>query len=88
MCLKSEEDEQRVIFANLLQIFIQALLSLYVVMYGVLYVAGDFREIRASADLENKSWETFSNIPSFYVFNHRGRMLSPHYDPKTDYELT
>lgn len=48
-------------------------------MYGVLHVAGDFKEIKASADLENKSWETFSNIPSFYMFNHRGKAFSPIY---------
>lgn len=52
-------------------------------MYGVMYVAGDFKEIKASADLENKSWETFSNIPSFYTFNHRGKALSPYYVPTT-----
>lgn len=50
-------------------------------MYGVMYVAGDFKEIKAAADLENKSWETFSNVPSFYTFNHRGKAFSPHYVP-------
>lgn len=50
-------------------------------MYGVIYVAGDFKEIKASADLENKSWETFSNIASFYTFSHRGKALSPFYVP-------
>lgn len=50
-------------------------------MYGVLYVAGDFKEIKASADLENKSWETFMNTPSFYTFNHRGKAFSPNYIP-------
>lgn len=49
-------------------------------MYGVLQVAGDFKEIKASADLKNKSWETFSNIPLFYMFNHRGKAFSPYYD--------
>lgn len=44
-----------------------------------MYIAGDFKEIKASADLENKSWETFRNIPSFYTFNHRGKTLSYHY---------
>lgn len=50
-------------------------------MYGVMYVAGDFKEIKASADLENKSWETFSNVPSFYIFNHRGKVFSHNYVP-------
>lgn len=49
-------------------------------MYGVLYIAGDFKEIKASADLENKTWDTFRNIPSFYIFNHRGKAFSPHYE--------
>lgn len=64
-----------------LQIIIQALLSLFVIMYGVMYIAGDFKEIKASADLQNKSWETFNNIPSFYTFNHRGKVFSPYYIP-------
>lgn len=46
-------------------------MSLFIIMYGVLYVAGDFKEIKASAELENKSWETFRNISSFYTFSHR-----------------
>lgn len=50
-------------------------------MYGVLYIAGDFKEIRASADLENKTWESFRNVSSFYVFNHRGKAFSPNYKP-------
>lgn len=50
-------------------------------MYGVLQVAGDFKEIKASAELENRSWETFRNIPSFYTFSHRGKMFSKAYKP-------
>lgn len=62
-----------------MQITIQAIVSLFVIMYGVLYIAGDFKEIKASADLENKSWDTFRNVSSFYVFNHRGKVFSPTY---------
>lgn len=58
------------------QIIIQGIAGLLVVMYGVMYIAGDFKEIRAVVDLENKSWETIRNLPSFQVFNHRGRALS------------
>lgn len=50
-------------------------------MYGVLQIAGDFKEIRANVELEEKSWETLRNNPSFYVFSHRGKALSPHYEP-------
>lgn len=46
-------------------------------MYGVLNITGDFKEIKAAAELDNKSWETFRNIPSFYIFNHRGGKSSP-----------
>ncbi|KAL0131677.1 hypothetical protein PUN28_002903 [Cardiocondyla obscurior] len=62
-----------------IDILIQGIASLFVVMYGVMYIAGDFKEIRAVVDLENKSWETLRNLPSFQVFNHRGRSLSPEY---------
>ena len=36
-------------------------------------LAGGFKEIRASVQLSQKSWENAKNRPSFYVFNHRGR---------------
>lgn len=63
------------------QILTQGIVSLFVAMYGIMYIAGDFKEIRATEDLENKSWETVRNIPSFYIFNHRGKALSPNYVP-------
>ncbi|KAB7499479.1 Membrane magnesium transporter 2 [Armadillidium nasatum] len=56
-------------------ILLQGLISLIVMMYGVLYSVGDFKEIRATIQLENKSWETAGNRPSFYSFCHRGRNL-------------
>lgn len=62
-----------------IDILIQGIVSLFMVMYGVMYIAGDFKEIRAVVDLENKSWETLRNLPSFQIFNHRGRSLSPYY---------
>ncbi|PSN55542.1 Membrane magnesium transporter 1 [Blattella germanica] len=62
-------------------ILIQGIVSLFVAMYGIMYIAGEFKEIRATVDLENKSWETARNIPSFYIFNHRGKALSPNYVP-------
>jgi hypothetical protein len=61
-----------------LDIVIQACISLFVIMYGVMNMAGDFKEIKASAELENRSWETFRNIPAFYTFNHRGKLLFSH----------
>ncbi|XP_014214067.1 membrane magnesium transporter 1 [Copidosoma floridanum] len=62
-----------------IDIIIQTILSLFAVMYGVLHIAGDFKEIRAVVDLENKSWETLRNLPSFQIFNHRGKALSVEY---------
>lgn len=64
-----------------LDIVFQGIVSLIVCMYAIIYIAGDLKEIRATEELENKSWETLRNIPSFYMFNHRGRSLSPAYDP-------
>ncbi|UYV73178.1 MMGT1 [Cordylochernes scorpioides] len=58
-------------------IVLQCLGSLLMTIYSVLHLSGDFKEIRATVELENKSYETFNNRPSFYVFNHRGRTLSP-----------
>lgn len=62
-----------------LDIMIQGIVSLFLTMYGVMSIAGEFKEIRATVELESKSWETLRNLPSFYVFNHRGRALSPQY---------
>lgn len=60
------------------------MVSLFVIIYGLLHVAGDFKEIRATIDLQAKSWETLSNIPSFYVFNHRGKSLARNKDDDDD----
>ncbi|KAG7162093.1 Membrane magnesium transporter 1-B-like [Homarus americanus] len=60
---------------------VQGLLSLLLAMYGILHIAGDFKEIRANVQLQNKSWETVGNRPTFYTFAHRGRALSPNYTP-------
>lgn len=62
--------------ADLFQIIIQSVVSLFLIIYGLLHVVADFKEIRATIDLRAKSWETLSNTPSFYIFNHRGKKLS------------
>ncbi|XP_052868520.1 ER membrane protein complex subunit 5 [Anopheles cruzii] len=64
-----------------IDIIAQAIVSLLYIIYNILQVVGDFKEIRAAVDLQAKSWETLSNIPSFYTFNHRGKALSPLYEP-------
>ncbi|KAF2355105.1 Magnesium transporter, partial [Trinorchestia longiramus] len=63
-----------------MDVFVQWLVSLILTMYGVVHIAGEFREIRANIQLENKTWETAGNRPSFYIFSHRGRNLSPNYN--------
>ncbi|KAK0179641.1 hypothetical protein PV327_005378 [Microctonus hyperodae] len=60
-------------------ILIQGIVSLFIVMYGVLFIAGDFKEIRAVVDLECKTWESTRNLPSFQIFHHRGKSLSRNY---------
>ncbi|XP_022166332.1 membrane magnesium transporter 1 [Myzus persicae] len=56
-------------------IFVQGVVSLFMSMYGILYLAGDFKEVRAIEELECKTWETLHNTPAFYIFNHRGKTL-------------
>jgi membrane magnesium transporter 1 len=63
-----------------LQILVQGILSLFVTMYGLLHVVGDFKEIRATVELEEKTWDLVGNNPSFYSFNHRGKTLQPNYE--------
>lgn len=53
----------------------QGVVSLCMSMYGILYLAGDFKEIRAIEELGFKTLETLHNTPSFYIFNHRGKAL-------------
>ncbi|XP_050527610.1 ER membrane protein complex subunit 5 [Daktulosphaira vitifoliae] len=58
-----------------IDIFVQGVISFFVSMFGVLNLAGDFKEVRAIEELESKTWETLHNVPSFYIFNHRGKSL-------------
>jgi len=64
-----------------LDIVLQTLLALLLTMFGVIHIAGDFKEVRATVELETKSWETLRNRPSFYTFSNRGRVFSPFYSP-------
>ena len=52
-------------------------------MVGVLNMAGDFKEIRASIEMSQKSWENAGNRPSFYVYNHRSKAFDSDYVPPT-----
>ncbi|ESN93880.1 hypothetical protein HELRODRAFT_88075 [Helobdella robusta] len=63
-------------FTNLpMDILIQTLFALVLTCCGVCKVVGSFREIRAVADLENRTWDSMNSRTSFYVFNHRGKKL-------------
>lgn len=59
-----------------LDIVIQTLVSLLVTMAGIVAQKGEFKEIRALDDSKFKTIETIANRPSFYIFNHRGRLLT------------
>ena len=70
-----------------LDIVLQTFIFLIVTMVGVIHIAGEFKEIRATVELEQQSWENLKNRPSFYTWGHRGRVFSPDYEPvkkKTD----
>lgn len=57
-------------------IILQALISLFVSLIGIVQLCDGFKEIRALNELNSKEVETLENHPSFYSFNHRGRLLS------------
>ncbi|GIY52588.1 membrane magnesium transporter [Caerostris extrusa] len=57
----------------------QTILSLLLALWGVTVIAGEFKEIRAVTELENKTFEVIGNRPSFYTFSHRGKVLSTVY---------
>ncbi|KAG5853066.1 ER membrane protein complex subunit 5-like [Anguilla rostrata] len=58
-----------------IDIVLQTLLAFIMTCYGIVHIAGEFKEMDASSELKNKSFDTLKNHPSFYVFNHRGRVL-------------
>ncbi|XP_046853598.1 ER membrane protein complex subunit 5-like [Xenia sp. Carnegie-2017] len=56
-------------------IVLQCVFGLILGSIGAVNMAGAFKEIKASADLVNKSWETVGNRQSFYSFHHRGKVM-------------
>lgn len=50
----------------------QCIIGTLLACYGVVSVAGTFRDIKVGAELDNKTWETLTNRPAFYTFAHRG----------------
>uniref|UniRef100_A0A4W6FLY9 Membrane magnesium transporter n=3 Tax=Lates TaxID=8186 RepID=A0A4W6FLY9_LATCA len=68
-----------------IDIVLQTLLSFVMTCYGIVHIAGEFKDMDASSELKNKTFDTLRNHPSFYLFNHRGRVLfrSPEEEPST-----
>lgn len=58
-----------------LDILLQTVVSLMVTLLGVVKVSGEFKEIRTLDDVKYKNIDTIANRPSFYIFNHRGRLM-------------
>lgn len=58
-----------------IDIVLQTIFGLFLTSWGVLIATGDFKDIQANSDIKSKSFETVSNRPSFYIFNHRGKTL-------------
>ena len=56
-------------------VIIQVMFSLTLAVFGIVKVAGELKDIHAAAELAHRSWETFGNRPSFYNFNHRGKIM-------------
>nr|XP_011447527.2 membrane magnesium transporter 1 [Crassostrea gigas] len=59
-----------------IDIIVQCFFGLIFTCYGVVHVAGSFREICASAELESKTWDMLGNRQAFYSFCHRGMAIN------------
>ncbi|MEQ2180425.1 Membrane magnesium transporter 1 [Goodea atripinnis] len=68
-----------------IDIVLQTLLSFVMTCYGIVHIAGEFKDMDASSELKNKTFDTLRNHPSFYLFNHRGRVLfrTPNEEPSS-----
>ncbi|XP_073676886.1 ER membrane protein complex subunit 5 [Garra rufa] len=68
-----------------IDIMLQTLLSFVITCYGIVHISGEFKDMDASSELKNKTFDTLRNHPSFYLFNHRGRVLfrPPEQEPST-----
>lgn len=60
-------------------IIFQTLVSLLLICYSGQNVAGEFSPIRADIQMRERTFETVDNCPSFYVFEHRAKSLSPYF---------
>ncbi|CAI4232986.1 unnamed protein product [Auanema sp. JU1783] len=60
----------------------QTLVSLIVLIYGASYVAAPFQQIKSDPNRE-RTWDEVASCLSFAIFNHRGKAMSPYYNPET-----
>ncbi|XP_039250002.1 ER membrane protein complex subunit 5-like [Styela clava] len=58
-----------------IDITVQTIFGLFLASWGVLLAAGEFKNIQVNAETKSKSFETVGNRPSFYIFEHRGKVL-------------
>ncbi|VDN52146.1 unnamed protein product [Dracunculus medinensis] len=58
-------------------LIVQTLISLIIIIYGASYITGDFQPIRSDIQNRTKSWDTMGSCPSFYIFHHRAKAVSP-----------
>ncbi|XP_040197628.1 ER membrane protein complex subunit 5-B-like [Rana temporaria] len=77
MQLTEKEDETLPI-----DIILQTLLAFVVACYSIVHIAGEFKDMDATSELQNKALDTLKNHPSFYVFNHRGPVMFQSPDTK------
>ncbi|XP_075690492.1 ER membrane protein complex subunit 5 [Rhinoderma darwinii] len=70
MRLTEKEDETLPI-----DIVLQTLLAFVVACYGIVHIAGEFKDMDATSELKHKTFDTLRNHPSFYIFNHRGKVM-------------
>ncbi|XP_049636658.1 LOW QUALITY PROTEIN: ER membrane protein complex subunit 5-like [Suncus etruscus] len=79
-CMRSTEKEDE---SLPIDIVLQTLLAFAVTFYGIVRIAGEFKDLDATSELKNKTFDTLRNHSSFYVFNHHVRVLFQSSDPVT-----
>merc|ERR1719312_742261 len=55
-----------------LDIVLQTFMFLIITMVGVTHIPGEFKEIRATVELEQQTWDNLRNRPSFYTWDTGG----------------
>lgn len=53
----------------------QCVIGFVIACFGISKVAGEFKDISATNDLNRKTLDSITNVPSFYHFAHRGRSI-------------